>query len=66
MAQFYGRDQKIYEGVIRFVGTPKEIFETDDPVVRDFIRGSLPSETYRFREQVPVPSSVKEMPGGTI
>ena len=40
-------------GVIRFVGTPAEILETDEPAVRDFIRGSLPSEAYGFREQAP-------------
>lgn len=51
----------LHEGVIRFVGTPKEIFETNDPVVRDFIRGSLPSEAFRFREQIPVPSNMKEI-----
>ena len=55
----------LHEGVIRFVGTPKEIFETDDAVVQDFIRGSLPSDAFRFRDQVPVQASVKERPGGT-
>lgn len=43
----------LHEGVIRFVGTPKEIFKTDDAVVQDFIRGSLPSEPYNYREQIP-------------
>jgi phospholipid/cholesterol/gamma-HCH transport system ATP-binding protein len=55
----------LHEGVIRFVGTPKEIYETDDSVVRDFIRGSLPSEPFPFREQIPVQSRVRETPGGT-
>ncbi|MEO5365860.1 MAG: ATP-binding cassette domain-containing protein [Magnetococcus sp. WYHC-3] len=34
----------IYEGVIRFVGTPQEILVTDDPVVRNFVRGGAPEE----------------------
>ena len=55
----------MHEGVIRFVGTPKEIFETEDSVIRDFIRGSLPSEDFHLREQVSVQSSVKEMPEAT-
>lgn len=54
----------LHEGVIRFVGTPKEIFETADTVVRDFIRGSLPSEALRFREQVPFQLNVNEARGG--
>lgn len=44
----------MHEGVIRFIGTPKEILETDDIVVRDFIRGSLPTEAIRFLERVPL------------
>ena len=51
----------LHEGIIRFMGTPKEIFETTDSVVQDFIRGSLPSEAFHFREQVPSPSRVKEI-----
>lgn len=43
----------LHEGVIRFMGTPKEIFNTGDKVVRDFIRGSLPLEAFRFQEQTP-------------
>ena len=30
------------EGVIRFMGTPQEILATDDPVVRNFVRGGVP------------------------
>jgi phospholipid/cholesterol/gamma-HCH transport system ATP-binding protein len=50
----------LHDGVIRFVGTPKEIFKTDDAVVRDFIRGSLPSETFRYDDPVSVAASAKE------
>jgi len=50
----------LYGGVIRFMGTPKEIFATDDGVVRDFIRGSLPSEDFLFREQVLSQARMKE------
>lgn len=39
------------QGVIRFVGTPQEILETQDPAVRAFIRGSLPSELLRFQKE---------------
>ena len=53
----------LHEGVIRFVGTPKEIFATADVVVRDFIRGSLPSDAFRAREQEPGQSLVTEIPG---
>jgi len=38
-------------GVISFVGTPQEILATQEPAVRDFIRGSLPLEILRFKEQ---------------
>jgi phospholipid/cholesterol/gamma-HCH transport system ATP-binding protein len=41
----------LHEGVIRFVGTPAEIFDTADTVVRDFVRGSLPSKAVYFRDQ---------------
>jgi len=54
----------LYGGVIRFVGTPKEIFKTDDGVVRDFIRGSLPAEAFRFGEQIPVQLNAIEKAGG--
>jgi phospholipid/cholesterol/gamma-HCH transport system ATP-binding protein len=54
----------LHEGAIRFVGTPKEIFETRDAVVRDFVRGSLPRETYHFRDQIPSEPSVSETAGG--
>ena len=56
----------LHGGVIRFVGTPKEIFETDDAVVRDFIRGSLPADAFRFAEQVFPQSNVKEQREGTL
>lgn len=56
----------LHEGVIRFAGTPKEIFETDDPVVRDFVHGSLPSETFTFSRRVPAQSQVKEMPESKV
>jgi phospholipid/cholesterol/gamma-HCH transport system ATP-binding protein len=55
----------LQEGVIRFYGTPKELFETDDAVVQDFVNGSLPAEALRFLEQVPYKSRLKEKPGGT-
>ncbi len=51
----------LYGGVIRFVGTPKEIFETDDVVVRNFIQGSLPAETFPSREQAPPQSKANEL-----
>jgi len=54
----------LYGGVIRFVGTPKEIFNTGDTVVRDFIRGSLPSEPFPLREQIPVQPRDNETTGG--
>ncbi len=53
----------LHEGVIRFVGTPKEIFKTNDTVVRDFIHGSLPMDGSRFRDPDPAPtpeSHIKE------
>lgn len=53
----------LYEGVIRFVGTPKEIFATKDTVVRDFIRGSLPSDTFRYRPEEPVSTGAPDAPG---
>ena len=40
----------LHEGVIRFVGTPEEAIECEDPVVCDFIRGSMPPERYRMPE----------------
>lgn len=46
----------LHDGVIRFVGTPAEIFATQDAVVRDFVHGSLPTEAYRFREHRPAPA----------
>lgn len=52
----------LHEGMIRFVGTPKEIFATQDTVVRDFIRGSLPKEVYRYSEQDAAPSGAQEKP----
>jgi len=55
----------LHEGVIRFMGSPKEIFETDDAVVQDFVQGSLPTEAFRFLEQIPVRSSVKDRAGST-
>jgi phospholipid/cholesterol/gamma-HCH transport system ATP-binding protein len=50
----------LHEGVIRFVGTPKEIFETNDTFVQDFIRGSLPLEAFRFQQQFSSGSNLKE------
>ena len=50
----------LHEGVIRFVGTPKDIFKTNDVVVRDFIRGSLPSEPFHFAEPTPPEPGAKE------
>lgn len=67
--EIFGFVQKVavlHEGTIRFFGTPKEIFETSDTVVRDFIRGSLPKETYQFREQAPVPASMETASGGAV
>jgi phospholipid/cholesterol/gamma-HCH transport system ATP-binding protein len=54
----------LHEGVIRFFGTPKEIFDTDDAVVRGFIRGSLPAEPFPFREQIPFQPIDKARAGG--
>lgn len=50
----------LHGGVIRFVGTPKEIFETNDAVVRDFIRSSLPADAFRFDKQAASQSHAKE------
>ncbi|MCE9614463.1 MAG: ATP-binding cassette domain-containing protein [Lentisphaerae bacterium] len=61
--EVFGFVQKVavlHEGVIRFVGTPKEIFATRDSVVRDFIRGSLPKAEYRFSEPDPAESGAIE------
>jgi phospholipid/cholesterol/gamma-HCH transport system ATP-binding protein len=49
----------LHGGVIRFVGTPKEIFETDDTIVRDFIQGSLPADTFRIGEPTVPATSTK-------
>ena len=51
----------LHEGVIRFVGTPKEIFETEDSFVQDFIRGSLPLEALRFQQQILAQSNINEL-----
>jgi len=56
----------LHGGVIRFVGTPKEIFETDDAVVRDFIRGSLPAEAFRFDKPAPSQSNLNELREGAL
>ena len=56
----------LYGGVIRFVGTPREIFNTDDAIVRDFIRGSLPADTFRYGEQVPAEANAHERQEGTV
>jgi len=40
----------LHGGRIRFMGTPDEIMVADDPVVREFIQGSLPP--VRFREVI--------------
>lgn len=53
----------LHEGKIRFVGTPKEIFATADVVVRDFIRGSLPSDAFRAPDLKPGPSVENKIPG---
>lgn len=53
----------LYEGAIRFVGTPKEIFATNDTVVRDFIRGSLPSDTFRYRPDDRIAAGPDAAPG---
>ena len=54
----------MHEGVIRFVGTPQELLDTDDPVVQNFIRGGLPVETVRDKAKVPF-AGRKEIDGGT-
>ena len=54
----------LHEGVIRFMGTPKALFATADDVVRDFVRGSLPTEDLRFQEPEPIQSHVEERTGG--
>lgn len=36
----------LHEGVIRFMGTPEEVLECDDDIVRDFIEGSMPPPEY--------------------
>jgi phospholipid/cholesterol/gamma-HCH transport system ATP-binding protein len=56
----------LHGGVIRFVGTPKEIFESDDAIVRDFIRGSLPADAFRLDGHVSSPSNVKEQREGAL
>jgi phospholipid/cholesterol/gamma-HCH transport system ATP-binding protein len=64
----FGVVQKVammHEGSIRFVGTPAQILATDDPVVRDFIRGSLPPERLRFRPPGAPASNGKERTGKT-
>lgn len=61
--EVFGFVQKVailHEGVICFVGTPKELFESGDVFVRDFIRGSLPLEASSFQQQVPSQSNRKE------
>ena len=35
----------LHEGVIRFIGTPQEILASEDPVVRNFVRGGLPAKS---------------------
>jgi phospholipid/cholesterol/gamma-HCH transport system ATP-binding protein len=54
----------LQDGTIRFFGTPEEIFETEDDVVRDFIRGSLPSKPFPLRERVSHPPDGSERMGG--
>jgi phospholipid/cholesterol/gamma-HCH transport system ATP-binding protein len=53
----------LHEGVIRFVGTPQEVLATDDPVVRGFIEGSMPSRKFMGRAQESVGTKVNEMTG---
>jgi phospholipid/cholesterol/gamma-HCH transport system ATP-binding protein len=36
----------LHDGVIRFVGTPEELFSAEDEVVDDFIHGSMPPPWY--------------------
>jgi len=55
----------LYGGVIRFVGTPKEIFKTDDTVVRDFIQGSLPADAFGLDEHASSQLNVKAQREGT-
>lgn len=38
----------MYRGRIQFAGTVQELAATNDPVVRDFVRGSLPPGELRF------------------
>ncbi|MFO7957768.1 MAG: ATP-binding cassette domain-containing protein [Candidatus Brocadiia bacterium] len=40
----------LHEGKVCFEGTPEEVMSCEDPVVRDFIRGSLPPEHLRVPE----------------
>ncbi len=39
----------LHEGVIRFQGTPDEIMESEDAVMREFVQGSMPPERYRIK-----------------
>lgn len=51
---FVQRVAMMQDGVIRFMGTPQEIIETDDPVVQNFVRGGAPAETLRFESIIPL------------
>ena len=70
LAQFFGRDQKTYEGVIRF-GYSTDTFDKDgkptsDPVVPDFDITQLERALAAFRgtfPQVPPPVSAKKVAG---
>ena len=50
----------LHEGVIRFFGTPEELFATDDTFLKSFIQGSLTPEALRYRVHSPVQSHVGE------
>lgn len=71
LAQFYGRDRKIYEGVIRF-GFATDTYDRDghpttERVQPDFDRRRLENELDAFRgtiQQTPPPVSAKKV-GGT-
>jgi len=44
----------LHQGVIRFMGTPEEIFATGDPIVREFIFGSMRAAQFQPGERATV------------
>jgi phospholipid/cholesterol/gamma-HCH transport system ATP-binding protein len=41
LAQFTDSIAMIYDGVVKYQGTSAEIYDAQDPVVRQFVRGEL-------------------------